>query len=171
VSHLQFLCDPDKTHKTTKKGKNKMKNVARFFGLLATGILLSGCASGPGYKTVANTFTPLNPEQGRIFFYRSGSMVGAGVQPHVMLNKQAVGRAKPGGFFYVDRQPGDYEVDCYTEMKSALSFSLAKGETRYVRLRISLGVVVGHINPELMDSAIAQKQIQSCKYTGPESSQ
>jgi hypothetical protein len=146
-----------------------MKNIAKFFGLLA--ILLSGCASGPGYRTVAYTFPPLNPEQGRIFFYRSGSMVGSAVQPHVMLNKQAVGRAKPGGFFYVDRPPGNYEVDCYTEMKSALSFVLAKGETRYVRLQISMGIAVGHVNPELVDLAVGQKQIQHCRYTGPESNQ
>src|SRR5207249_10033828 len=95
-------------------------------GFVAAALLLvlSGCATGAKYTEVASTLPPLAPSQGRIYFYRP-SAFGAAVQPDINLNSQKVGTAKPHGFYFVDRPPGNYEVtaapDTDTERPSTLA--------------------------------------------------
>jgi hypothetical protein len=132
-------------------------------GLIAMAMLaLAGCASGPSYKEVSSSFTPVPAQSGRIFFYRTSSM-GAAIQPEVKLNGAAVGKAVPKGFFYVDRPAGDYEVNTTTEVKKALTFRLDPGQTRYVRLGVSMGFMAGHINPELVEESVGKSEIETTK--------
>lgn len=131
--------------------------------LVASGFI--GCASGMKY----NEFQPKMPSQsletGRIFFYRPSSL-GAAIRPDVMLNNEKVGEAISYGFFYVDREPGEYRVVTSTEVERSLSFLLEKGQTRYVRFAVSLGFFVGHVYGELVEPDEAMKEIQDCNYTG-----
>ncbi len=124
--------------------------------------VLSGCASGPAYKTVSASFPPVPAGSARIFFYRTSTM-GAAVQPDVKLNGEKVGSAVPGGFFFVDRPAGDYEVSTTTELKKTLTFHLDAGQTRYVKLSISMGVFAGHVYPELIETAQGQTEIEKTK--------
>src|SRR5262249_52884699 len=73
--------------------------------VLALGLALGACASGPKFTEIESTFPPLDPSQGRIFIYRT-AILGAAVQPSVKLNGEVVGAAVPDGFFFVDRPPG-----------------------------------------------------------------
>jgi hypothetical protein len=143
-----------------------MKNIATYLACLAAVVLATGCASGPKYSELCKSFPPLNPDQGRIFVYRT-SALGAAVQPAVKLNDEQIGTAVPKGFFYVDRPAGQYEISTATEVKRTLSLLLDKGQTRFVRLAISMGFFVGHVYPELVDPDKAEKEIQDCGYTGP----
>jgi hypothetical protein len=127
--------------------------------------LISGCATGPKYNEVKASIPPLSQESGRIYFYRT-AVLGAAVQPAVKLNGQEIGTAKPKGFFYVDRAPGDYQVETSTEVKRRLSLTLDKGQARYVRLDISMGFFVGHVYPELVENEAGEKEISECSYTG-----
>ena len=127
------------------------------------GGMLSGCATGAKYAEVASTLPTLNGSQGRIYFYRP-SAFGAAVQPDVRLNGQKVGTAKPHGFYFVDRAPGDYEVAASTEAEKKLTFTLAPREERYVRLKIQIGVMVGRIVPELVDKTEAESELKSLSY-------
>jgi hypothetical protein len=129
---------------------------------LASLVTLAACASGAGYKDAANSFTKVPEGNGRIFFYRATSL-GAAVQPAVNLNGEKVGSAVPNGFFYVDRPPGDYEVTTTTELKKSLTFHLDADETRYIRLNISMGILVGHVYPELIDPTVAVPEIEKTK--------
>ena len=88
------------------------------------------------------------------------------VQPEVKINGEVVGKATPNGYFYVDRKPGTYEVTTTTEVERKLSLNLDKDQTRFVRLNISLGFVVGHVYPELVDNNVGEKELQDCHYTG-----
>ena len=101
---------------------------------------------------------PLAPSQGRIYFYRP-SAFGAAVQPAINLNGQKVGTAKPHGFYFVDRAPGNYEVTAATETEKKLTFTLEPNQERFVRLRIQMGVMVGRIVPELVDKADAEREL------------
>ncbi len=92
-------------------------------------------------------------------------MGGAAIQPNIMLNGEKVGDSKPGGFFYVDRAPGNYEVVCGTEVDRKATFVLASGQERYIKTTISMGLMVGHVTPELVDSAEGMGAIQSLHYT------
>ena len=128
--------------------------------LLTAALLLplSGCATGAKYTEVASTLPPLAPSQGRIYFYRP-SAFGAAVQPAINLNGQKVGTAKPHGFYFVDRAPGNYEVTAATETEKKLTFTLEPNQERFVRLRIQMGVMVGRIVPELVDKADAEREL------------
>lgn len=122
-------------------------------------LVLLGCATGAKYTEVVSTIPTLPPSQGRIYFYRP-SALGAAVQPDIKLNGQKVGTAKPRGFYFVDRAPGDYEVTAATETEKKLTFTLEPRQERYVRLKIQMGILVGRIVPELVDRAEAEGELK-----------
>lgn len=128
--------------------------------------LLSACASGPKMSEVQSSIPALKQGEGRVYFYRSGSMVGAAIQPNIVLNGEVVGVSKPGGFFFVDRAPGAMQVSTSTEVEKKLSFTLNAGEVRYVKTVIGFGIVAGRVYPELVDKAVGEKEIQDASYTG-----
>jgi hypothetical protein len=126
-------------------------------------LLLSGCATGAKYTEVRSTLPSLAPSEGRIYFYRP-SALGAAVQPDIKLNGQKVGLAKPHGFYFVDRAPGNCEVSAATETEKKLTFTLDPGQERFVRLKIQLGVLVGRIVPELVDRAEAEEELKNLSF-------
>ena len=126
-------------------------------------VALAGCASSSGAKFAdMSTMAPrLTPDKGRIYFYRSGLILGVAVQPEVRLNNEVVGRAVPGGFFFIDRPRGNYEASTTTEVEAKLAFALTGGETKYIRLSITPGLVVGHMQFELVDKPAAEADLAS----------
>ncbi|MBB6582011.1 DUF2846 domain-containing protein [Ralstonia solanacearum] len=130
----------------------------------ATLVTVAGCASGPSYREMAGSIPTLSPQNGRVYFFRSSSMVGAAMQPDIKLNGQTVGESTPGGFFYVDRPAGRYTVSTATETEKTLSLSLDAGETKYVRTSVSVGLLAGRVVPTLEDAAVAQKAIEGLSY-------
>jgi hypothetical protein len=132
----------------------------------AAAVLLFGCASGPKLAEMQSSMPALNPDQGRIYFYRTSSMMGAAIQPSVLLNGQVVGESKPGGFFYVDTAPGAQEVSTTTEVEKKLSFTLEPRQTRYVRTSASFGVLVYRVQPELVDNGTGDKELRETSYIG-----
>ena len=145
-----------------------MKLKTKLFFLLMVAFLIGGCATtGPKFIELAPSISNLPPDTGRIYLYRT-SILGAAIQPQVKLNGEVIGKAVPKGFFYVDREPGNYEIMTSTEVKRKLSLTLDNGQTRYVRLNVSMGFFVGHVYPELVASEEGEKGIQNCRYTGQE---
>jgi hypothetical protein len=70
------------------------------------------------------------------------------------------------GFFYVDCSPGNHHIATSTEVERELSFTIDKGEVRYVRLDISMGFFVGHVYPDLIEQQVAESEISRCHYIG-----
>ena len=142
-----------------------MKTWRRYLYLVVAALILGGCAtSGQKFSETATTAaTGPAPDMGRIYFYRT-MLLGMAVQPEVKVNGEVVGRAVPNGFFYVDRKPGSYEISTTTEVERTLSLTLDKGQTRYVKLSLSIGFVVGHVYPELIDNDIATKEMASTRF-------
>jgi hypothetical protein len=129
-------------------------------------LLLGGCAaSGPKHSEIRDAIAPVEPEMGRIFFYRD-SFAGFAIQPEIRLNGEVVGKSTPGGFFFVDRRPGKCVVSSATEVENSIEFSLAAGQNRYVRTYISLGVLVGRIQIHLVDPDQAATHLGDLSYTG-----
>jgi hypothetical protein len=142
-----------------------MKKPLLVFAFLTSLVLLQGCATGPAYSEMASTISPVPADKGRIYLYRP-SMLGAAIQPAVRLDGVEVGTAKSHGFFYVDAAPGSHFIETTTEVSRRLTFMLDKGQTRYVKLSISMGFAVGHVYPELVDDAVGKKEVAECKYIG-----
>jgi hypothetical protein len=137
-----------------------------FLSILFLGVLafcMIGCASGTKFTEFQSSIEPLTADVGRIYFYRT-AVVGAAVQPDVVLNDEKVGKAVPQGFWYLDRPPGEYQVVTTTETKRTLSFTLEAGQTRYVKLDISMGVVLGQVHGVLVDKEKALEELKGCKY-------
>lgn len=146
-------------------------SIARLCAALSLSVLLSACASGPKLAEVQASIPNLKSDQGRIYFYRSSSIVGAAIQPSINLNGAVVGDSKPGGFFFVDQAPGPKEVSTTTEVEKKLTFTLEAGQTRYVKTTIGFGVVAGRVYPELVDNATGEKELQETSYIGKPLSQ
>jgi hypothetical protein len=140
----------------------------RFFKILVIAFIvaLTGCASGVKYNEMQSSIPAMKADGGRIFFYRSGSMLGAGIQPGIMLNGVRVGESQPGGFFYVDAPEGNHEVMCTTEVEKKLTFTLAKGEVKYVKSSVGLGVLVYRVYPELASATEALRELPDLSYIG-----
>ncbi len=105
-------------------------------------------------------------DKGRIYFLRSASMFGAAIQPDIMLDGKKVGESKPGGFFFVDSNVGNHEVSTTTEVEKKLTFTLEKGEIKYVKTSPSFGALVGRIVPELISASEAEKELSDLSFTG-----
>jgi len=128
--------------------------------------LLGGCATGPMYSAIAQRMPPTPEGEGRVFFYRPAAMTAGALRPAILLNDLAVGNAEPKGFLFVDRTPGDYTVKTSVLIEHARSFNLIAGQTQYVRLTSSVGVLAGHIIPQLVDEPRALRELQGLAYTG-----
>lgn len=128
--------------------------------------LLSSCASGPKYAEVQTSIMPVESGKGRIYFYRRELEPGLAVQPTVYVNGVAVGSSQPNGFFFVDRAPGQIEVKTETEVEEKITFTLAAGQTRYVRTYVGMGILVGRVYPELIDPEQGANELKERAYTG-----
>lgn len=143
-----------------------MRQFSSFLFVFMLLFCLSGCATnGPKFSEMASSLSMLQTDMGRIYFYRT-ALLGAAVQPDVKLNGEIIGSAVPNGFFYVDKPSGDYTIETSTEVDRRLSLILEPGQTRYVRLNISMGFFVGHVYPELVDNETGKEEIQDCRYIG-----
>lgn len=138
----------------------------RFIAFFLTAFAVAGCASGPSYQTVVNTLPRLESNMGRVYFYRSSSPVGAAIQPSVYLNGQKVGDSVPGGVYFKDVEPGQYEVEVETEVKRKVRFSMKAGQSQYIKFSISFGVIAGRVRPELVNSIQGAEEIKELAYIG-----
>ena len=91
-------------------------------------------------------------------------MVGSAVQPSVYVNGAAVGSAVPGGYFYIDRPAGDYDISTTTEKVESIKTNIKPGDIRYVRLDIGMGLVVGHILPTPVMPEQGAAEIVNCHF-------
>ncbi len=133
--------------------------------LLGSAAWVSGCATGSGAGD-ASAWPPLQPGYGRVVFFRSSGFFGSAVSGGVALNGEVVGVSNPGKYFFVDRPAGNYRVAAVTEVVNSLTFTLAAGETKYVRTSPSLGLSTGRISVELEDPKKALQEVASLSHSG-----
>jgi hypothetical protein len=132
----------------------------------ATLSLLAGCATGIKHDQMASSMASLKQGDGRIYFFRSSSFVGAAIQPDIRLDGNVVGTSKPGGFFYVDRPAGNHVASASTETEKTVSFTLQSGETKYIRSSVGFGLLVGRLILEPETPEKAKAELGSLSYTG-----
>jgi Protein of unknown function (DUF2846) len=143
-----------------------MKNIARAAFLFAALPLLAACASGPTFDAMHASEPTLASDSARLYFYRNASMLGSALQPAVKVDGETVGDAQPGGYFFIDRPAGTYEVSTTTEKKEMINVALSPGQASYVRFDVSVGLIVGHIIPSSIDPAQGANEIRDCHYIG-----
>ncbi len=133
-----------------------------------SGWAVTGCgASGPVFSTIESSLPPLSSGDGRIFFFRDGSILGAAVTPDIRLNDEVVGESRRSSVFFVDRPAGRYEASCQTEARNETWIDLASGDTIYVRTFVTPGAFVGHVQVVMVSPESGRRDIQGLHYVGP----
>ena len=150
----------------TTDSESTSVRVVRILLVVCVAALQSGCASGPKYGEVRGSLGAVAPDSGRIFFYRRAVFMGDAIQPEITLNGQTVGTAQPGGFFFIDRPPGQYEVRTSTEIEESVAFKLGAGQEKYVRLSAQVGLLVARIVPNVVDESQARADLASLSFVG-----
>jgi len=142
-----------------------MQSRRRLFVVALLGGLLSAGATGQTPQKSADGAPPLAAGQGRIYFYRTSTRAPL-VRPAVKLNGEAVGSAEPKAAFFVDRAPGDYEIEASSGEKK-LRLSLAAGEVMFVRLKVTFGVIGGSVVPELVSRETGRSEMKALAPASP----
>ncbi len=146
----------------------RLIRISSYVFFIAGFVFLTGCAAtGLKPTEMQETLNNIPVNKGRIYFYRTNSMVGMAMQPNISLNGSVVGESKPGGFFFVDVEPGTHEASARTEVTAKAVIPIRDGETRYVRSSINMGIMVGRIELTLIDPVQAKNELGSLSFTGP----
>jgi hypothetical protein len=142
-----------------------MLRTLKNFSILLNALLLGACAGHMSYSEM-NALMPVKPaDKGRIFFYRPSPFIGNLITPPIELNGKPVGVSNPGTFFYVDSDPGTYQVACGNGDQSQASFTLAAGEDVYVRTKVGGGSLVkSSIVTEVIPTGAAIPEIHGLNY-------
>jgi len=131
--------------------------------LLPLLLLVTSCATGQLYQDVV--IKDVSDNEGRIYFYRNKAAgFGSGIRPPINVGGVTVGRAISGGFFYIDRPQGIYNISVKSDLQEkVVTVNLKQGETYYVQLQTRMGLMTGRILPVVVDSSKGQREIESCK--------
>jgi hypothetical protein len=143
-----------------------MSALKTLLALVVVGILAGCAAEGPLHKEVAASIPTVPVGKGRVYFYRADTMFGAAITSDISLNGRVVGKSERGSFFFVDENPGSCTASASTEVERQVTFTLATGETKYVKTSVSFGVVAGRVNLELVSPSDATSDIAELHYTG-----
>lgn len=129
------------------------------------GLLLGACASHLSYSEMQALMPPQPADKGRIYFYRESAFIGNLITPDIVVNGKVVGVSNPGTFFYIDREPGNYEVVCGMGILNQTGFALAAGQDVYVRTAPGTGSIVkSTMVTEVVDLPTAIPAIHDLKY-------
>jgi hypothetical protein len=131
---------------------------------LAAALLLGGCASQLNYSQVRALEPPVAAGKGRIYVYRNEAWLGNLVTPDVTLDGKTVGVSNPGAFFFVDRDPGSYQLVCGNGDRNSATIALAAGAEVYVRTSVARSVVKSEMIMEVVQNTAAVPEIAQLKY-------
>ena len=128
--------------------------------------LACGCATGPEFAEIQSEIPSIETGQGRVFIYRpqlSFLYVGS-----VSLNGEEVRVPPAGGFVFVDRTPGEYEVVVDSVTVESATFQLEADEEKFIRITVDAGgYFLYTISPQLTERETALEQLQELNYIGP----
>jgi uncharacterized protein DUF2846 len=111
-------------------------------------LFVAACATGPTLQESQASVSPLSPEHGRVFFYRTNSGFGAAIQPSVMLDGIGVGDAVPNGVFYCDVAPGKHFATVSTEVDRTVAFNVEADQTAYIKMDWGFGYIMARVQIE-----------------------
>ena len=135
--------------------------------IVAAGIVLSSCASTSKASTeksdVAKEFAPL-PDKGTVYLFRSGKVVGGGIQLQVKVNGLDAGGSGPGTFFKWDLKPGTYAFSSFTSESSAVvEIDVKAGEIYFVEQQAKLGLSDGRVSMKQVSDSKGKAAVKQCK--------
>jgi hypothetical protein len=143
---------------------NSAVKLTIWLGIVLSGLLLTGCASGPEYSQYRPTVPPLATGMGRIWFYRHSVLFGDAMDPAIKLDGTKVGNSIPGSFFQVQTPPGAHEVSTSTEATYATTVTVSTNADSYIKFHILPGIFVGRVVPTVVNETNAIPEMQGLRY-------
>lgn len=146
-----------------------LKNCVFAVAVLAALPVSSAMASNDQTYAVRHASEPaLAPGMGRIYFYRESSLMGVAATATIMIDGQSSGgRSASGDYFYVDVPAGTHQISTETEKTETTPVTVVDGQPVYVRTHVSMGLFIGHVKPEVVDTQTAQTEIADCDWHEP----
>jgi len=134
--------------------------------LLAGNALLCACTPAASYRDVSPQIPPLQMTQGRVYVYRI-----ADKQPDltsaVSVDGLLAGIVQPSSFFFIDREPGSYQLATGEDVGQRLTLQLGAGQTGYVRLEPKVGLAGDYFVPVLSNEIDGAVEVLPLQYVGP----
>jgi hypothetical protein len=115
------------------------------------------------------------PGQGRLVIYMSGNE--GGWWPALVVDDQALGKLRPGTFFYVDRAAGQHQIGVPADLHLAgfgnqgattpVTVLVQPGQIAYVQVTVvaTPGMITAVLTPE--DTADAQRDLSGLDLVPP----
>ena len=127
--------------------------------------LVAGCASGPKVSESGAIKQTVPNGKSQIIVYRT-SLLGAAVQPAVLLDGRRIGACAPNGAFNAFVSPGPHQLSATTEVTETINVNAPAGRTAYVKCSIWFGFFIGRPAWEEVPPSIGANEIQSLSFTG-----
>jgi len=138
-----------------------LRTTSSLLAILATAILVTGCASpGPRFTEYHATLAPPAEGMGRIWFYRKSAMFGDALVPRINLDNIKVGKTVPGTYFQLETTPGLHKVSVTTESTKEVVVNVTTNENSYVQFYLVPGVFVGRVVPTVVPEYDALRGIE-----------
>ena len=148
-------------------GKLKM---CAFAALMLVAIPAPVWAAGTTYAVLHSSEPALASDMGRIYLYRESSVFGITLHPTIKIDGQDTGGdSHAGDYFYIDRPAATYVISTSTEKKEQVGVTVVAGQSIYVKFTVSMGFLVGHVSPSVVDPQVAAGEIKDCDYRAPKS--
>lgn len=137
--------------------------------VLATAILLTGCASvptaSPELDKQAKKFNT-SPDKATVYIYRNESM-GAAIKMDVMVDGRTIGQTAAKTYFALAVPPGKHTVVSKAENDSAVVLDTQAGKNYYVWQEVKMGVMYARNQLQVVDEAKGKAGVMECSLIEP----
>lgn len=141
---------------------NQSAQSITWFCVILSGLLLTGCATGPRYSDYQ--VPARGAGMGRIWFYRTPVLYGVAREPTVKLDDMKIGNAVSGAFFQIQTTPGEHEVSVITEATYRTSVNVSANADSYIKFRVLPSVLTFRLEPTVMSETNAMPEMQELHY-------
>lgn len=123
-------------------------------------ISMTACgASGPAFQPI----TDLQEDKALVYVYRPKAMAGSAIKPSITIGDTKMCGLASGGYIVKIVDPGEIEVNAKTEVKRGASLQLERGESGYVEMSITPGIMAGRPKFTVVDNDYGKMEIAKCK--------
>jgi hypothetical protein len=110
--------------------------------LIPLALSVAACASGASISETPKAQTSIPEGKTRIVVYRT-QVLGAAIQPEVLVDGQPTGNCQPNGAFLVDVPAGIHTVSASTESTATAKVDTSDSPIAYVECSIGFGLFIG----------------------------
>lgn len=141
------------------------KKISPISALVVALFGLSACATGESLSQSSAAIPSVTKGKSRLVVYRTG-ILGAAIQPKVLVDGQETDTCQPNKVFYVDVPAGRHTLSAKTEAQETLVVDATAGAATYIECTVTFGIVVGRPDLKIVDSSTGRSKIGKLVFSG-----